>query len=178
VYIQTFKTHTHKLKYNLSFKQHYNKQPASNEHRAILFIISQTISQHLRRKLRTYNTALATLRLCCKLTGADCLQNKQKGLIMTKNNNNTKTTNTQATEKSFNNEKRIVIFKNHKREPGSNDPMMRGEFTLDGKKYTINIWTKEKTKDDGSKEKYLQGTIKSGELQANATEDLSFCLEM
>ena len=97
---------------------------------------------------------------------------------MTKNNNNTKTTNTQATEKSFNNEKRIVIFKNHKREPGSNDPMMRGEFTLDGKKYTINIWTKEKTKDDGSKEKYLQGTIKSGELQANATEDLSFCLEM
>lgn len=92
---------------------------------------------------------------------------------MTKNTNNT-----QSTEKSFNNEKRIVIFKNRKREPKSNDPMMHGEFTLDGKKYTVNIWTKEKTKDDGSKERYLQGTIKTGELQANATEDLSYFLEM
>lgn len=96
---------------------------------------------------------------------------------MTKNNN-IESNNTQSTEKPFNNEKRIVLFTNHKREPGSNDPMMRGGFVLDGKQYAVNIWTKEKVKEDGSKELYLQGTIKSGDFQANATEDLSFCLEM
>ena len=72
-------------------------------------------------------------------------------------------------EKSFDNEKRIVIFQNNQRER-NNDPLLRGNFVLDGKVYNVKLWTKEK---DG--QNYLQGTIKAADDNANATTDLTFC---
>lgn len=85
----------------------------------------------------------------------------------------TKTTQTQtnANEKSYDNEKRIVIFTNNQR-VRTNDPIMRGNFVLDGKTYNINLWTKALIK-DGKQELYLQGTVKPADVSANASTDVS-----
>lgn len=86
----------------------------------------------------------------------------------------TKTT-TATNEKEYDNEKRIVIFQNNQR-VRLNDPIMRGNFVLDGKTYNVNLWTKELIK-DGKKELYLQGTVKSADVSANASTDVSFAFD-
>ena len=74
-------------------------------------------------------------------------------------------------KKEYDNEKRIVIFQNNQRTL-VNQPIMRGNFVLNGKTYNISLWTKSFIK-DGKKEMYLQGQVQEQEQQANESEDLS-----
>ena len=78
---------------------------------------------------------------------------------------------TSAPKKSYDNEKRIVIFQNNQRTEAKH-PVMRGNFVLNGKTYNISLWTKKFTK-DGKDEFYLQGQISEDEQNSNATTDLS-----
>ena len=77
----------------------------------------------------------------------------------------------QEAEKSYDNEKRIVLFQNNQR-TSLKHPIMRGNFVLNGKLYNVSMWTKVFIK-DGKEEYYMQGQITEPEENtANATEDI------
>lgn len=77
---------------------------------------------------------------------------------------------TKAELKQYDDEKRIVLFFNE--EPANADPekeypVMRGNITIDGKKYWISLWSK--TSQDG--EVYMQGQAQPAQTSAEETKN-------
>ena len=75
-------------------------------------------------------------------------------------------------ERSYDNEKRIVLFQNNMRKDQSKDPVMRGSFVLNGKTYYVSLWTELMSK-DGKDECYMRGQIQDEEERTNAIKDAS-----
>lgn len=66
--------------------------------------------------------------------------------------------------KQYNDEKRIVVFVNEKRDQeNGNSPLMRGQFTLNGVKYYLSLWDSEK---DGKP--YWYGQIRDSREPINS----------
>lgn len=76
-------------------------------------------------------------------------------------------TNTQLNlnvDKQYNDEKRIVVFVNEKRDQeNGNSPLMRGQFTLNGVKYYLSLWDSQK---DGKP--YWYGQIRDSREPINS----------
>lgn len=67
--------------------------------------------------------------------------------------------------KQYDDEKRIVLFFNEEpadADPEKEYPVMRGNITIDGKKYWISLW--HKTSQDG--ELYMQGQAQPAQTSA------------
>ena len=85
------------------------------------------------------------------------------------------TTNTKQTEmeamnkpaRAYDNEKRMVLFQNNERKDQVRDPIMRGNFVINGKKYWVSLWTELNTK-DGKNEVYWAGQIQDEDERRNA----------
>lgn len=66
--------------------------------------------------------------------------------------------------KQYNDEKRIVVFVNEKRDQeNANSPLMRGQFTLNGVKYYLSLWDSQK---DGKP--YWYGQIRDSREPINS----------
>ena len=93
--------------------------------------------------------------------------------MVKKQNTETNPTNTQMnldidkqdiSAKQYNDEKRIVVFVNEKRDQeNGNSPLMRGQFTLNGVKYYLSLWDSQK---DGKP--YWYGQIRDSREPINS----------
>lgn len=77
---------------------------------------------------------------------------------------------TKAELKQYDDEKRIVLFFNEKpadADPEKEYPIMRGNITIDGKKYWISMWA-QLSKDE---EVYLQGQAQPAQLEQTSSSE-------
>lgn len=80
---------------------------------------------------------------------------------------------TKAELKQYDDEKRIVLFFNEEPETNEDDnankkrPLMRGNITIDGKKYWISMWA-QLSKDE---EVYLQGQAQPAQLEQTSSSE-------
>ena len=77
---------------------------------------------------------------------------------------------TKAELKQYDDEKRIVLFFNEKpadADPEKEYPIMRGNITIDGKKYWISLWNQ--TSQDG--ELFLQGKAQPAQTSAEEAKN-------
>lgn len=70
-----------------------------------------------------------------------------------------KKTEVKQDPKKYNDEKRIVLFKNDKYEAGSDLPIIRGSITINGKLYYLSVWQKT----DKNGKPYWQGKAQTPE---------------
>lgn len=76
--------------------------------------------------------------------------------------------------KQYDDEKRIVLFFNEEPETSEDDndnkkrPMMRGNITIDGKKYWISLWP-QLSKDE---EVYLQGQAQPAQVDKTSSNEI------
>lgn len=87
--------------------------------------------------------------------------------MVKKQNTETNPANTQLNlniDKKYDDEKRIVVFVNEKRDQeNGNSPLMRGQFTLNGVKYYLSLWDSQK---DGKP--YWYGQIRDSREPINS----------
>lgn len=67
---------------------------------------------------------------------------------------------------AYDNEKRIVVFKNDKFEPGSDKPLYWGWVWINGTQYRVSLWGKI----DGQGRPYYQGQVQVPEQQQQEME--------
>lgn len=83
----------------------------------------------------------------------------------------------QPVKKNYDNEKTIVLFQNNQRTDVVKHPIMRGNFTLNGKIYNISLWSKYMIK-NGEKQIYWKGEIEEQNKQENEINDLSCIMDI
>lgn len=66
-------------------------------------------------------------------------------------------------DKQYNDEKRIVMFVNEKRDQENNGPIMRGQFVLNGVKYYVSLWDGI----DQNKKTYWYGQVRDSREPVN-----------
>ena len=70
-------------------------------------------------------------------------------------------------EVKYNEEKRIVLWKNDRMTEDNNQPIVRGQITISGKKYYISLWS---AKDKNNKT-YWQGKARVADEATNASDE-------
>jgi hypothetical protein len=56
-----------------------------------------------------------------------------------------------------------VLFKNHRRRDGKEDPHLQGSCTIDGRRLWVNAWTNEIQRGERRGERYISLSFRSAE---------------
>lgn len=77
-------------------------------------------------------------------------------------------TATQAeTPATFDNEKRIVLWKNDQSTADNHQPIVRGQVTIDGKLYYISIWSQK----DKNGNTFWNGKVRKSDEMVNQSDE-------
>lgn len=92
--------------------------------------------------------------------------------MTTKKNSVEETTNTNENNSStgYNDEKRIVLWKNDNATEDNEQPSIRGQLTLNGIKYYISCWNRV----DKNGKVFCQGKIRRADEMVNTTQESLF----
>lgn len=91
--------------------------------------------------------------------------------MSTKENKTTATATQEQSATTFNNEKRIVLWKNDQSTADNYQPIVRGQVTIDGKLYYISLWAQK----DKNGNTFWNGKVrKSDEMFNQSNEALPF----